>query len=148
MVTGIPILDENNNITKIINISRDITENQNLGLELKEVQSKLQWFQKELNKRQGIDSSDVSYKSPSMRKIMDLILHIADLDATGLLLGETGVGKGYIARVIHESSIRERMNPLFQLIVVPYQKNLLESELFGYESGAFSGANKGGKRTI
>ncbi|MBU5427714.1 sigma 54-interacting transcriptional regulator [Tissierella pigra] len=147
MVTGIPILDENNNITKIINISRDITENQNLGLELKEVQSKLQWFQKELNKRQGIDSSDVSYKSPSMRKIMDLILHIADLDATVLLLGETGVGKGYISRVIHESSIRKN-EPFVPINCGAIPENLLESELFGYESGAFSGANKGGKKGL
>jgi PAS domain S-box-containing protein len=147
MVTGIPILDENRNIVKIINISRDITENQNLGLELKEVQSKLQWFQKELNKRQGIDSSDVSYKSPSMRKIMDLILHIADLDATVLLLGETGVGKGYISRVIHESSTRKG-EPFVPINCGAIPENLLESELFGYESGAFSGANKGGKKGL
>ncbi|WMM24106.1 sigma 54-interacting transcriptional regulator [Tissierella sp. MB52-C2] len=147
MVTGIPILDENKNIVKIINISRDITENQNLGLELKEVQSKLQWFQKELNKRQGIDSSDVSYKSPSMRKIMDLILHIADLDATVLLLGETGVGKGYISRVIHESSTRKD-EPFVPINCGAIPENLLESELFGYESGAFSGANKGGKKGL
>ncbi|MBU5312982.1 sigma 54-interacting transcriptional regulator [Tissierella carlieri] len=147
MVTGIPMFDEEGQIIKIINISKDITENQMLGQELKDIQSQLQWFQKELNKRQAIYDSKVNYKSVSMNKIMELILHICDLDATVLLLGETGVGKGYIAKVIHESSIRKN-EPFVPINCGAIPENLLESELFGYESGAFTGATKGGKKGL
>ena len=147
MVTGIPMFGEEGEIIKIINISKDITENQMLGQELKDIQSQLQWFQKELNKRQAIYDSKVNYKSVSMNKIMELILHICDLDATVLLLGETGVGKGYIAKVIHESSIRKN-EPFVPINCGAIPENLLESELFGYESGAFTGATKGGKKGL
>lgn len=82
-----------------------------------------------------------------MNKIMDLIYHICDLDATVLLLGETGVGKGYIAKVIHESSIRKEQ-PFVPINCGAIPENLLESELFGYEGGAFTGATKDGKRGL
>lgn len=147
MVTGIPLFDDKGNMYKIINISKDITENQRLSQQLSNAQSDLQWFQKELNKRQGIYNSNINYKSPSMNKIMDLIYHICDLDATVLLLGETGVGKGYIAKVIHESSIRKEQ-PFVPINCGAIPENLLESELFGYEGGAFTGATKDGKRGL
>lgn len=147
MVTGMPILDREGKIIKIVNISKDITENQNLGLELKEIQGKLEWFKKELNKRENIYNSDLNYKSQSMQKIMELILRIADIDATVLLLGETGVGKGYISRIIHDSSNRKN-EPFVPINCGAIPENLLESELFGYEGGAFSGANKGGKKGL
>ncbi|MCK9217033.1 MAG: sigma 54-interacting transcriptional regulator [Firmicutes bacterium] len=147
MVTGIPLYNDNGEIYKIINISKDITENQNLKEKLENSQSDLRWFQKELNKRQGIFNNNSNYKSTSMKKIMDLIYHICDLSATVLLLGETGVGKGYIAKKIHESSIRKEQ-PFVQINCGAIPVNLLESELFGYESGAFTGALKGGKRGL
>lgn len=147
MVTGIPMFNEEGKIIKIINISKDITESQMLGQELKDTQSQLQWFQNELNKREAIHNSKISYKSVAMNKIMDLVLHICDLDATVLLLGETGSGKGYVARLIHESSIRKE-EPFIPINCGAIPENLLESELFGYDSGAFTGAVKGGKRGL
>ncbi len=118
-----------------------------LGQELKDTQSQLQWFQNELNKREAIHNSKISYKSVAMNKIMDLVLHICDLDATVLLLGETGSGKGYVARLIHESSIRKE-EPFIPINCGAIPENLLESELFGYDSGAFTGAVKGGKKGL
>lgn len=147
MVTGIPMFNEEGKIIKIINISKDITESQMLGQELKDTQSQLQWFQNELNKREAIHNSKISYKSVAMNKIMDLVLHICDLDATVLLLGETGSGKGYVARLIHESSIRKE-EPFIPINCGAIPENLLESELFGYDSGAFTGAVKGGKKGL
>ncbi len=147
MVTGIPMFNEKGKIIKIINISKDITESQMLGQELKDTQSQLQWFQNELNKREAIHNSKISYKSVAMNKIMDLVLHICDLDATVLLLGETGSGKGYVARLIHESSIRKE-EPFIPINCGAIPENLLESELFGYDSGAFTGAVKGGKKGL
>lgn len=147
IVLGIPQFDKNRNIIKIINLSKDITENQDLELERQKIQDRLQWFQKELNKRQGIYDLELNYQSPAMNKIYDLITHIANLNVTVLLLGETGVGKGYIAKVIHNCSTRK--NEAFVHIncgAIP--EHLLESELFGYESGSFSGASKDGKRGL
>lgn len=147
IVTGFPLFDERGNIYKIINISKDISENQRLREQLGNTQSDLQWFQKELKKRQNLYDNSAIYKSPYMNKIMDLIYHICDSDATVLLLGETGVGKGYIARIIHESSIRAKL-PFVPINCGAIPENLLESELFGYEGGAFTGAAKEGKRGL
>lgn len=147
MVTGIPIFDEDRNITKIINISKDITENQLLSDQFEELKSKLQWFQKELHKRQTLSELTPFYKSVHMEKTMSLIDHISDLDTTVLLLGETGTGKGYLARVIHDCSLRKE-EPFVTINCGAIPENLLESELFGYEAGAFSGASKGGKKGL
>ncbi len=147
MVTGIPMFNEEGKIIKIINISKDITESQMLGQELKDTQSQLQWFQNELNKREAIHNSKISYKSVVMNKIMVLVRHNCDLDATVLFVGETGSGKGYVARLIHESSIRKE-EPFIPINCGAIPENLLESELFGYDSGAFTGAVKGGKKGL
>lgn len=147
MVTGIPIFNKDGKRTKIINISKDLTENQKLSKELKKAKHELKWFHNEFNKRQGIYDVEIIEKDPAMRKIMSLIYHISDSDATVLLLGETGVGKGYIAKVIHESSTRKD-KPFISINCGAIPENLLESELFGYEDGAFTGAIKGGKKGL
>ena len=147
MVTGIPIYDDDKNITKIINISKDITEKTMITEKLEEVEGELNWVKKELNKRNTQNKSKVIYKSTAMNKIMELIYHISDSDATILLLGETGVGKGYISKVIHEISSRNE-KPFVNINCGAIPENLLESELFGYESGAFSGASRKGKKGL
>lgn len=147
MVTGIPIYDNNKNITKIINISKDITEKNMIMEQLDEVEKELSWVKRELDKRNVKRNSKIIYKSPAMNKMMELIYHISDSDATVLLLGETGVGKGYIAKTIHEISSRNQ-KPFVNINCGAIPENLLESELFGYEAGAFSGASKKGKRGL
>lgn len=69
------------------------------------------------------------------------------MDNIVLLLGETGVGKGYIAKYIHERSNRKN-EPFITINCAAIPEPLLESELFGYESGAFSGALKSGKKGL
>ncbi|MCK0163574.1 sigma-54 dependent transcriptional regulator [Marinobacter sp. S6332] len=79
--------------------------------------------------------------TPSMQKVMDTITPILDISANTLLFGETGSGKDALARYIHENSPRGAHN--FVAIncgAVP--ENLIESELFGHEAGAFTGADK------
>jgi len=147
MVTGIPIFDDEKNIIKIINISKDVTQNEKLNEELEEVRNELQWFHKELNKRQGIYQEDIIYKSKEMNKVIEMINQISDLEATILLLGETGVGKGFVAKRIHENSIRKNQ-PFVKINCGAIPENLLESELFGYEKGAFTGAGKFGKKGL
>jgi len=77
--------------------------------------------------------------SPQMRAIGAIVDHIADTDATVLLRGESGVGKDVVARAIHARSSR-RDGPLVRVNCASIPSGLLESELFGYEKGAFTGA--------
>jgi DNA-binding NtrC family response regulator/pSer/pThr/pTyr-binding forkhead associated (FHA) protein len=77
----------------------------------------------------------------AMRRVYTLVGRIADSGMTVLILGETGVGKEGVAEAIHKKSSR-RDKPLIKLNCAALPENLLESELFGYERGAFTGADK------
>jgi DNA-binding NtrC family response regulator len=77
--------------------------------------------------------------SRAMRRMLDQILTVADSDATVLIVGETGTGKELVAETIHYSS-RRRNGPLVKVSCVALRETLIESELFGHERGAFSGA--------
>jgi transcriptional regulator with GAF, ATPase, and Fis domain len=85
-------------------------------------------------------------RSPRMVEIFDLIEKVADCDSTILINGETGTGKGLVARAIHEKS-RRRHKPFISINCGAIPENLLESELFGHLKGAFTGAtsSKAGK---
>ncbi len=78
--------------------------------------------------------------SPVMHKFMALVDRVAGHTETVLITGETGTGKELIARTIHESSNR-RSRPWVDINCAALPENLVESELFGYEKGAFSGAD-------
>src|SRR5699024_1346667 len=80
-----------------------------------------------------------------MNKILALVKKVASLDVTVLLTGESGVGKNYIARKIHDRSNRKD-EPFVEINCGAIPESLIESELFGYEEGAFTGAKKGGKK--
>jgi PAS domain S-box-containing protein len=94
---------------------------------------------KELESRCQI--GDMLAKSPAMRKVVDLLPQIAASDSTVLIQGETGTGKELLARAIHSLSKR-RTKPLIALNCGALPDTLLESELFGYKAGAFTGAIK------
>jgi DNA-binding NtrC family response regulator len=77
--------------------------------------------------------------SPPMRKVMELVEHVAKTDATVMITGESGTGKEVIARSVHANSDR-RYFPIVAVNCGAVPENLLESELFGHEKGAFTGA--------
>lgn len=79
-----------------------------------------------------------------MENILQLAAKIADVDSTVLILGESGVGKEVIARFIHKRSHRDK-GPFVKINCGAIPETLLESELFGYETGAFTGAKRQGK---
>jgi transcriptional regulator with PAS, ATPase and Fis domain len=84
-------------------------------------------------------------ESEQMRDILKTALRLAHLEVTGiLLLGESGTGKGLLAKFIHNNSKRTT-KPFIQINCAALPENLLEAELFGYEKGAFSGAREQGK---
>lgn len=87
-----------------------------------------------------IDGSEFILASPVMHKFMGLVDRVASHPETVLITGETGTGKELIARTVHESSHR-RSRPWVDINCAALPENLVESELFGYEKGAFSGAD-------
>ncbi len=84
--------------------------------------------------------------SPAMREVVETVRQVADSRATVMVWGETGVGKEVIAKALHAASSRNK-KPLVAISCAAIPETLLESELFGYEKGAFTGANgsKAGK---
>jgi two-component system NtrC family response regulator len=89
----------------------------------------------------GMRYEDLIGKSPEMKRIFDEIERVAPTDANILILGESGTGKELVARAIHRRSKR-RKNPFIPVDCAAIPENLIESELFGYEKGAFTGASK------
>jgi len=79
--------------------------------------------------------------SPSVRRLLDEIAHVAPARASALIVGETGTGKELVARALHRASPRAK-GPLVSINCAAFAENLLESELFGHERGSFTGANE------
>jgi transcriptional regulator with PAS, ATPase and Fis domain len=89
--------------------------------------------------------NDVVLAGQAFRRVLSLVAEIADLDATVLISGETGTGKGLVARLIHRLS-RRASHPFIELNCGAIPENLVESELFGYQRGAFTDALRTGKK--
>jgi PAS domain S-box-containing protein len=91
-----------------------------------------------------LSEEDLVTCSEQMMAVVDLSLRVAATDSTLLLSGESGVGKSLLARTIHRASPRKQQ-PLMQINCAAIPETLIEAELFGYEGGAFTGANSKGK---
>jgi len=91
--------------------------------------------------------SDIIAQSQSMQALLQRASRYAATEATILILGETGTGKELLAQSIHNAS-RRSDKPFVAINCAAVPENLLESELFGYEEGAFTGARKGGKKGL
>ena len=138
--TGIPIFSEDGTITQIITTSRDITEINHLQKELERVQRKLNT----LNAPQKYGDEEIVAASQAMYNVLLLAKRLADVDSTVLITGESGVGKGLIARYLHKNGPRKD-KPMVTVNCGAIPENLIESELFGYERGAFTGSRVEGK---
>ncbi len=108
------------------------------ALEVRALQEENRQLKAELGRRYEFDN--IIGRSPSMQEIFATIDRVAPTRATVLLCGESGVGKDLIARAVHYHSPR-RDRPFVKINCSALPENLMESELFGYEKGAFTGAN-------
>jgi DNA-binding NtrC family response regulator len=108
------------------------------AMEMRELRDENRQLKEELGRRYEFDN--IIGRSPAMQEIFATITRVAPTRATVLLAGESGVGKDLIARAIHFHSPR-RSKPLVKINCTALPENLMESELFGYEKGAFTGAN-------
>lgn len=142
LVTGNPVFDQNGGIIRVITNVRDTTELNRLREELEQSRQLTPLRIKE------IQIIDIVAQSKEMLDVLDLALLVARVDTPVLILGETGVGKEVIAQLIHRGSSRHEKGSFIKLNCGAIPEELLESELFGYESGAFTGARKEGKPGI
>jgi two-component system response regulator PilR (NtrC family) len=116
-----------------------------LRLAVHEVSESLKWkkeagyLRRELRRLTGLDN--IIGQSPNMRAIFDMIQTVAPQTSRVLITGESGTGKELVARAIHENSIRAQA-PFITINCGAFPETLLESELFGYMKGAFTGANE------
>ncbi|MET3289137.1 UNVERIFIED_CONTAM: PAS domain S-box-containing protein [Brevibacillus sp. OAP136] len=140
--TATPVLDQNQEILFVVGNVRDITELNQLQKELEDTKEINSQFQKALEQIQNSGESDAQlvYRSSAMHRIVGLAERFAKNDSPLLLLGESGVGKDVLAHYVHQHSGRSGDFVKINCGAIP--DHLLESELFGYEKGAFTGANQ------
>lgn len=142
LVTSTPIRDEHGNIILVVTNVRDISELNELQEKLGHAEGLSRFFQSELQEMK-LRTQCVIHSS-KMRELISMVVRIAAVDSTVLIQGESGVGKELVANTIHSNSNRGEQ-PMIKINCGAIPENLLESELFGYEPGAFTGASKQGK---
>ena len=136
-----PVLDSSGAVIGLTGASMDVTEFREASEQLREAKKKL--TEEKLYLEQEIDTElgfgEIIGQSKALQSVMEQVGKVAASDATVLLLGETGTGKELVARAIHRLS-RRVDNSFIKLNCAAIPSGLLESELFGNEKGAFTGA--------
>ncbi len=136
---GVPIFDEQGKISKVISISRDFSKELEIATLVAQVKSDVY---------EGNDTEDTNHTivtcSNTIYGLMTLMRMVAKTESTVLLEGETGTGKGVFARYIHSKSMKEN-KPFVVVNCGAIADNIIESELFGYEPGTFTGGAREGK---
>lgn len=146
LVTSSPIVNSKNEVVMVITNVRDITELYRLKEEVTQRKEEEKKLRRELQHvmTDSLNHGDLIASDPKTVRIISMLDKVVPLDTTVILLGETGVGKEVFAKYIYQNSNR-RNQPFIKVNCGAIPVNLVESELFGYEKGAFTGADKNGK---
>ncbi|MEA4924257.1 MAG: sigma 54-interacting transcriptional regulator [Syntrophomonadaceae bacterium] len=146
LTTGTPVFDRKGRIFRVVSNVREITELILLKQQLEQAQGLSKHYESELRALQirYSGSEKLVISSRKMKDLLDTVIRLAQVDSTVLITGESGTGKELIAETIHNNSLRKN-GPFIKINCGAISHNLLETELFGYEAGAFTGAKKGGK---
>src|SRR5579864_3900511 len=148
LITGVPTVETaiaaiNSGADRYVIKDHELVDQ--LRRAVREVAESLKWkkeagyLRRELRRLTGLDN--IIGQSPKMRAIFDLIQTIAPQSSRVLITGESGTGKELVARAIHENSLRAQA-PFITINCGAFPETLLESELFGYMKGSFTGANE------
>ena len=146
ITTGTPVFSAAGELIRVVVSERDITEIDTLQRALEEQGAMKEQFRDHMLQVQQLEleSRRVIAKSPCMLKALHQALKVSTVDSSVLILGESGAGKGLFADLIHKNSGRCD-KPLIKINCGAIPESLIESELFGYEKGAFTGAQTAGK---
>src|ERR1700693_3991527 len=148
LITGVPTVETaiaaiNSGADRYVIKDHELVDQ--LRRAVREVSENLRWkkeavyLRRELRRLTGLDN--IIGQSPKMKAIFDLIQTVAPQNSRVLITGESGTGKELVARAIHENSARSH-TPFITINCGAFPETLLESELFGYMKGAFTGANE------
>jgi PAS domain S-box-containing protein len=145
--TGTPVIDHSGELTLVVVNERDMTHLNAIREQLDQSHMVTEKIRNELAEMSMLElkNEEMVAESEKMRQVLRASLKLAHIGASNILiLGESGTGKGLLAKFIHQSSGRKK-EPFIQINCAALPENLLEAELFGYERGAFTGAREQGK---
>ncbi|MHC1761483.1 MAG: sigma-54 interaction domain-containing protein [Negativicutes bacterium] len=146
IITGSPVLNDENRLFRVVTNVRDMTEINSLKAELAESQEKLTQYSRivESLTEEQMATESLIFRSRKMAMVRNSAVKFAKVDAPLLITGESGVGKEVIADLVYKNSLRKGA-PFLKINCGAIPEALLESELFGYEGGAFTGAKREGR---
>ncbi len=147
LVTGTPAFNDRGELFLVVANERDITDLNTLHEHLDQARKAQEKVQRELDTLTMLElqQGGVVAESKAMRQVLTTCLKLSQLEATNiLLLGESGTGKGLLAKFIHKSGPRKN-KPFISVNCASLPDTLFEAELFGYEKGAFTGALESGR---
>ncbi len=147
LMTSTPVFDESGNISMVVSNGRDMTYLNALNEELERTRMKAKKLEDRLAEIDMLQLKDqeIVADNDKMIQVLHIAFKLAKMDASNILiLGESGVGKGMLAKFIHKNSNRSKKS-FIQINCAALPETLLEAELFGYERGAFTGARQQGK---
>lgn len=145
-ISGFPIFNDKHELKYAVACDRDIQQLETVKDQLIQLKSAIEKKENENSylRTQQIQQSEVIFKSDQMYQAVSTALAVAPTDATVLITGESGTGKEVITNQIYQASKRFG-KPFLKVNCAAIPDTLMESELFGYEPGAFTGASKSGK---
>ena len=146
MLTGNPVFNPAGELIRVVVNERDMTEIDALREEIEAQQAKTDQMQRRIHEMQiaELESGQIVARSTNMVQALRQARKVSQVDSTVLITGESGTGKGVLANLIHRHSARAQ-KPLIQVNCGAIPETLVESELFGYARGAFTGAALQGK---
>lgn len=143
--TSTPIFDEQGQVVRVVASIRDMTELEALQLKLAEAERKARLYKEKLENSDRSAHVDFIGSSTAMYNCLRALEKAARVPSGVLILGETGTGKTFGANFVHQNSTRAQ-GPFVTVNCAAIPSTLIESELFGYEKGAFTGAASEGKK--
>ena len=145
LISGHPVFHENGEVARVVANIRDLTELNRLKDEVSRFQELANRYELEIHhlRAQALESEIIGH-SEGTRKMIAIAQQASRVDSTVLIYGETGTGKEILVKAIHKTS-KQNKGPFIAVNCSTIPESLMESELFGYEAGTFTGSDRKGK---